>query len=152
MGIKRGKDRGMSSRINVTRREFQDSYRRHYKMYKQTTGSEKSRRLLLFYSVECGLKSLLMKDLGKDTYEDFVECCGSEKKELTGHNVRAMLKKLNPHSSYCLKKIPLKRGGYASPDKFNELWRYGAALADGDEEEKAEKVLVKIAEWIHTKL
>ena len=37
-------------------------------------GSEKSRRLLLFYSVECGLKSLLMKDLGKNTYEEFVEC------------------------------------------------------------------------------
>ena len=52
----------MGSRINITRREFQDSYRRHYKMYKETTGNEKSRRLLLFYSVECGLKSLLMKD------------------------------------------------------------------------------------------
>ena len=36
--------------------------------------------------------------------------------------------------------------------RFNELWRYGAAVADIEEEEKAEKVLVKIAEWIHTKL
>lgn len=140
----------MGSRINITRREFQDSYRRHYKMYKETTGNEKSRRLLLFYSVECGLKSLLMKDLGKNTSEEFVKCCGSEKKELTGHDIRAMLKKLNPHNSYCLRNIHLKRGGYVSPDKFNELWRYGAALEDKDEEEKAEKTLMKIAEWIHT--
>ena len=152
IGDNKGKEQGMSNRINITRREFQDSYRRHYKMYKQTTGSEKSRRLLLFYSVECGLKSLLMKDLGKDTYEEFVECCGSEKKKLTGHNISEMLKELNPLSSYCLKRIPLKRGGYAPPEKFNELWRYGAALADGDEEEKAEKVLAGIAEWIHTRL
>lgn len=55
----------MGSRINVTRREFQDSYHRHYKMYKETTGNEKSRRLLLFYSVECGLKSLYKSDVEK---------------------------------------------------------------------------------------
>ncbi len=42
----------MGSRINVKRREFQDSYRRHYKMYRETTGNDKSRRLLLFYSRE----------------------------------------------------------------------------------------------------
>ncbi len=141
----------MSSRINVKRREFQDSYRRHYKMYKETTGNSKSRRLLLFYSVECGLKSLLMKDLGNNTYEEFVQCCGREK-NLTGHNISAMLKKLNPHSSYCLRNIHLKRGGCVPPEKFNELWRYGAETEDGDEEEKVEKTLARIAEWIHTKL
>ena len=139
-----------SNRINVTRREFQDSYRRHYKMYKETTGNDRSRRLILFYSVECGLKSLLMKDLGNNTYEEFVQCCGNEKKELTGHNISAMLKKLNPQNSYSLRNIRLKRGGYAPPEKFNELWRYGAAPEDGREEEKAEKTLAKIAEWIHT--
>lgn len=142
----------MSKRINITRREFQESYRRHYRMYKEATGNDKARRLILFYSVECGLKSLLMKDLGNNTYEEFVQCCGSEKKELIGHNINAMLKIINPQNSYCLKRIPLKRGGYAPPEKFNELWRYGAALADGNEEEKAEKTLTKIAEWIHTKL
>lgn len=142
----------MSNRINITRREFQDSYRRHYKMYKETTGNSKSRRLLLFYSVECGLKSLLMKDLGNNTYEEFVQCCGREKKDLTGHNISAMLKKLNPHSSYCLRNIHLKRGGCVPPEKFNELWRYGAETEDGDEEEKVEKTLARIAEWIHTKL
>ena len=121
-------------------------------MYKESAGNDKSRRLILFYSVECGLKSLLMKDMGNNTYEEFLLCCGSEKKELTGHNISAMLKKLNPQNSYCLKNIHLKRGGVAPPEKFNELWRYGAALANGDEEEKAEKTLAKIAEWIHTKL
>lgn len=140
----------MSNRINVTRREFQDSYRRHYKMYKETIGNDKTRRLILFYSVECGLKSLLMKDLGNNTYEEFVQCCGNDKKELTGHNICAMLKKLNPQNSYCLKHIRLKRGGSVPPEKFNELWRYGAALEDGNEEEKAEKTLAKIAEWIRT--
>ncbi len=93
-----------------------------------------------------------MKDLGNNTYEEFVQCCGREKKDLTGHNISAMLKKLNPHSSYCLRNIHLKRGGCVPPEKFNELWRYGAETEDGDEEEKVEKTLARIAEWIHTKL
>ena len=101
----------MSNRINITRREFQDSYRRHFKMYKEASSNDRSRRLILFYSVECGLKSLLMKDLGNNTYEEFVECCGNEKKQLTGHNISAMLKNLNPQNNYSLRNIRLKRGG-----------------------------------------
>ena len=149
---KDGENKGMGKRINVTRREFQDSYRRHYKLYKETEESVKTRRLILFYSVECGLKNLLMKDLGKNTYEEFSECCGSEKSELRGHNISAMLKELNPQSDYCLKSIFLKRGGAVPPKQYNELWRYGAASADENDEKRAEKTLVKIAEWIHTKL
>ncbi len=34
----------------------------------------------LLYSVECGLKSLLMKVLGNNTYGEFVKCCGNEEK------------------------------------------------------------------------
>lgn len=86
-----GRNRGTGNRINITRREFQDSYRRHYKMYRETDRNDKSRRLLLFYSVECGLKSLLMKALGNSTYGEFVKCCGNEEKELTGHNIKAMM-------------------------------------------------------------
>lgn len=142
----------MSKRINVTRREYQDSYRSHYKLYMETMGSKKSGRLILFYSVECGLKSLLMKDMGKNTYDEFVECCGNEKSELKGHNIKAMMRELNPRNDYCLRNIPLKRGGSALPKQFNELWRYGAASDDEEAEEKAEKTLVKIAEWIRTKL
>lgn len=142
----------MNKRINVTRREFQDSYRRHYKMYREAKENNKSGRLILFYSVECGLKSLLMKNLGKNTYEEFVECCGSDKKELKGHNISAMIKELNPRNDYCLKGLMLKKGGLVHPRQFNELWRYGVALADTEAEEKAEKTLVRIAEWIHTQL
>lgn len=140
----------MGKRINVKRREFQDSYRRHFKMYKETTGNGKTRRLILFYSVECGLKSLLMKETGNDTYEEFIEYCGNEKKELKGHNISAMLKELNPQNEYCLKNIKLKRGGSIPPKQFNELWRYGASVSEEEEEKKAERTLNKIAEWINT--
>lgn len=64
-----------------------------------------------------------------------------QQKNLTGHNISAMLKKLNPHSSYCLRNIHLKRGGCVPPEKFNELWRYGAETEDGDGKKKQRKRL-----------
>ncbi len=82
-----------NKRLNVTRREFSDSYRRHYRLYKNTIGDSKTRRLILFYSVECGLKSLIMKNTGNDTYEKLEKYCkGHGKGELVGHNIKEMLK------------------------------------------------------------
>lgn len=140
----------VNKKINVTRREFQDSYRRHYKLYQSTDVSDKTRRLVLFYSVECGLKSLLMKEKGKNTYEEFESCSD---RSVTGHDIKAMLKEVNPRNEFVLKNISLEKGGGSvPPKKFNELWRYGAAVADAEEEEKAEKILAKIAEWIQSRL
>lgn len=140
----------VNKKLNVTRKEFQDSYRRHYKLYQSTHVSDKTRRLVLFYSVECGLKSLLMKEKGKNTYEEFESCSD---RSLIGHDIKAMLKEVNPRNEFVLKNISLdKGGGSVPPKKFNELWRYGATVADVEEEEKAEKILVKIAEWIQSRL
>ena len=143
-----------NKRLNVTRREFQDSYRRHYKLYQNTNVSDKSRRLVLFYSVECGLKSLIMKETGNDTYKELESYCEiSGKYNITGHDIKAMLKEVNPRNEFALKNISLEKGGGSVPPmRSNELWRYGAAVADIEEEEKAEKVLVKIADWIKTRL
>ena len=46
----------MSKQINITRSEFQLSWKNHYSLYKRTNSvvSPRTRRLLLFYSVECG--------------------------------------------------------------------------------------------------
>ena len=143
-----------NTRLNVTRKEFQDSYRRHYKLYKNTHGNSKTRRLVLFYSVECGLKSLIMKTSGNNTYEQLVNYCEiNQKKELKGHNIKEMLKEVNPRNEYILKNIRLKYGGASvSPKKFNELWRYGVETENAEEEERVESTLVKIAEWINTRL
>lgn len=143
-----------NKRLNVTRREFSDSYRRHYRLYKNTIGDSKTRRLILFYSVECGLKSLIMKNTGNDTYEKLEKYCkGHGKGELVGHNIKEMLKEVNPRNAFVLKNIELKgSGGSVEPKKFNEMWRYGVAVADAREEEKAEYTLAKIAEWLNTRL
>lgn len=139
-------------KLNTTRKEFQDSYTEHYKLYKNTDSnlSPKTRRLILFYAVECGLKSLLLKQIGCDTYNDLVVYCSTNPdKKVAGHDIKALIKEVNPRNEYVLKDIHLHDGNRTvRPRQFNELWRYGPAVANPEEEENAEKVLGKIAEWI----
>lgn len=56
----------IQSQINITRSEFQRSFKNHYTVYKET-GTDipyRSRLLMLFYSVECGLKGFILKRSG----------------------------------------------------------------------------------------
>lgn len=143
-----------NKKVNVTRREFQKSYSNHYQLYLRSECSPKTRRLILFYSVECGLKSLIMKEIGKNTYDEldnYCKCNGGKK--LSGHDIKEMIKEVNPHNSFILKDIYLKNtGGSVPPCRYNELWRYGAEVADEKQEEAAERTLKKIAEWIKTRI
>lgn len=102
----------------------------------------------MFYSVECGLKSLILKNIGKNTYEELKLYSQNKGKQLAGHNISAMLQEMGLDKHYHLKSIRLKQGGMASVERFNEMWRYGAKLQDETEEQKAEKVLKEIAERI----
>lgn len=143
-----------NKKINITRREFQQSYRNHYKHYKNSQESPKTRRLILFYSVECGLKSLIMKDTGNNTYYELERYCERNGgKKLAGHDIRAMIKEVNPRNAFILKDIHLKNSGSSVPPaRYNELWRYGAEVENAAQEEAVEKTLVKIAEWIKTRI
>lgn len=144
----------LGKQINITRREFQNSYRNHYRLYKTANieTSPKSRRLLLFYSVECGLKSLIMKNIGKNTYEELRKYSEEQGKRVHGHDLKAMTQEVGIEHQYPLKRIRLAKEGSCAPERYNELWRYGAAIEDEEEEIKTENTLEKIAEWIEQRL
>lgn len=136
--------------INITRNGFQRSFKNHYNMYKKT-GIDmpyRSRLLMLFYSVECGLKSLILKQIGKNTYEDLKSYYRIRGKKAPGHDLKEMTKEVGIEASFPLKKIQLKGGGFVLPGKYNELWRYGADVENVEEEQSEEKTLVQIAEWL----
>ena len=138
------------SQINITRSEFQRSFKNHYGMYKKT-GTDmpyRSRLLMLFYSVDCGLKSLILKNIGKNTYEDLKSYYEKNGKKAFGHDLKALTKEVGIESSFPLKRIQLKSGGFVLPRKYNELWRYGAGIENAEEEQSEEKTLVRIAEWL----
>lgn len=145
----------MRKQINITRQEFQASCKSHYQLYKRSSEaiSPKSRRLLLFYAVECGLKSLIMKDIGYNTYEQLKKYSEEHGKRIHGHDLKAMTQEIGIEHKYPLKRIRLaKEGQDCTPDRYNELWRYGAATEDEEEEAKAEKTLERIAIWIEQRL
>ena len=148
------KEKKLGKQINITRRECQNSYRNHYRLYKTANieTSPKSRRLLLFYSVECGLKSLIMKNIGKNTYEELRKYSEEQGKRVHGHDLKAMTQEVGIEHQYPLKRIRLAKEGSCAPERYNELWRYGAAIEDEEEEIKAENTLEKIAEWIEQRL
>ena len=144
----------MSKQINITRSEFQLSWKNHYSLYKRTNSvvSPRTRRLLLFYSVECGLKSLIMKNIGKNTYEELRMYSEEQGKHIHGHDLKAMMQEIGIEHKYPLKRICLAKEGQCAPERYNELWRYGAGVEDAEEEVKAEKILEKVAEWIGQRL
>ena len=150
--LKGGKlQKSMSSQINVKRSEFRDSYRRHYALYLygDRTVSLRTRRLILFYSVECGLKSLILKQIGKNTYEDLKLYSRNSGRNVQGHDIKAMTQALGIDKYYPLRPLQLSdKGGSVPVQQFNELWRYGAAVSDEHQEEEAERTLNRIAVWI----
>jgi hypothetical protein len=142
------------SQINITRSEFQRSFKNHYGMYKKT-GTDmpyRSRLLMLFYSVECGLKSLILKNIGKNTYEELKSYYTINGKKAPGHDLKAMTKEVGIETKFPLKRIQLKGGGFVLPGKYNELWRYGACIKNAEEEQSEEKTLVRIAEWLSQRI
>ena len=139
-------------KIDITRKEFSDSCRRHYRMYKETEGTGtanvNSRRLLLFYSAECGLKSCILSKIGKNTYLELDAYCKANNKGSCGHDIKNMLRMADIQHLDSLQTIRLYGGREIKSKQFNELWRYGAKVADEKECEEAEETLRKIVEWL----
>lgn len=138
--------------INISRKEFSESFLRHYNFYKLTSGYEKPRRLILFYSVECGLKSLLLQNIGKNSYYDLLHYEGMDGLNKSGHDLKFMLKKLGVQVKFPLRDINLNNGSKEEVKKFNELWRYGLSNTNVHDEKNAEEVLLNIANWINEQI
>ena len=137
-------------KLNITRKEFSDSCRKHYSLYKATMGTESAngRRLLLFYAAECGLKSCILGKIGKNTYLDLEKYCDENGKKKYGHDIKQLTKDADMEHNCNLKPIRLYDGKEVQSRQFNELWRYGAKVADEKECEEAEETLRKIVEWL----
>lgn len=117
----------------------------------QSQQDEDAAALLMFYSVECGLKAAyILKYQLRDTSD--VRGSASRSAREFGHRIDQLLNELRiPASSIGLQpSAALKRGGVAlPPERLHEAWRYG------------EKVLVtsdlynwlsKIADWIRVNI
>jgi hypothetical protein len=144
------------ARIPATSKQLKCSFRGYYKMYKGTSTSDfyqSAKRLLLFYSVESGLKCFLLNSMQKantDDLEDRFTCLHNH-----GHDIRELAKsaKIGGQSNYQLqsfKSMALQRR--IEPEELHQIWRYGIETMCPVEEAKAETVLQNIAVWLEQRI
>lgn len=128
--------------IPVTNREFRRGCYQHAEAYRvMRSNNSGSRKLLLFYAVECGLKAKLLKHYRVDTYDKLPP------EAQIGHRL---------NRGFDLLRVPYRVPATTALDKANtriehdqlhEAWRYGKLL---ELEEQAVAELEKALRWLES--
>ena len=85
-------------KVTSDKKDFKNSYKKHYYTYKtldDKNSSKFSRQLLLFYSVECGLKCKLLEKWKLNSPKEIFENKNDERNRSIGsHNIKIIIKEL----------------------------------------------------------
>lgn len=117
--------------IIADRCDYRNAYNKHFHAFSNwgATGSDTSRRLLLIYSVECGLKFMLMESMriyrGSEAREDI-------EKLLYSHNIHRLLKELKLAGQYSFPLIHTVHGDCVGPDTYHQMCRYAIQPEERD--------------------
>ena len=115
--------------ILADKRDYRQGYKKHYSAYyklMETNASINSKRLLLSYCVECGLKYL------------------------QSHNLEKILKELGQLGTFKFPQLITAHQDSITSENYHQLCRYCIRVKDKDrvKEDKYEIELKKIADWI----
>jgi len=134
--------------LRATRREMEKAYRWHRDQ--SGAASSASLRLLLFYSIECGLKVLLMKEYRVELYDDLP----AEAK--VNHDIVLALMRLHaPPELMGIDRLPVATVHRQNPQErvrpcdLHQAFRYGIPI---DSEAGVVTALQKILAWVKEKL
>ncbi|MGK7880073.1 MAG: hypothetical protein AB4060_08235 [Crocosphaera sp.] len=141
--------------IPFTDREMQKACRQNKSAYHNATIKTNAHRLLLFYSVECGLKAVIMKRKRKNR-TDLCQEIGQSK-----HDINKLLSSLRVSRDYMLpKKLSMKHlktprredeERTFTSGKINQMWRYGGC-SENIKDHEIEDKLLNIVKWIEQEL
>ena len=149
--------------VPFTDREMQRAWRDNLQASNHASRTN-AHRLLLFYSIECGLKAVLMKRMAVNCTS---LCSGITNAQ---HNINKLLDYLSAGQSLKLptqlQMLPIKIQGVDTErkldsGKINQAWRYGGSLmklsastskSTTIEDSLIEKHLMQISEWIRKEL
>jgi len=140
----------MGGVIPFTDRELQKAWRENQEATKVEKKTN-AHRLLLFYSVECGLKAVLLKRQSKDCTDSCPELVEVQ------HDINKLLDKLAAGEKLKLPPQlgmkPLKNNQERkfSCGEINQMWRYGGCCKNIEDSE-LEKKLLDILSWIAQEL
>ena len=138
--------------VNASKQDFLKGFRKHRNAYnaaKSASINDCSRRLLLVYSVECGLKYLYLKSLNANSVADLPA------QSIISHNLEYFLKELRA-GSYIFPPIKTEHGDTVTIREYHQLCRYSIPWSkknpkDNTEYEHIEQYdrnLEAIMEWI----
>lgn len=140
--------------VLADKRDYRQGYKKHYTTYKRlqsTNDDVQSRRLLLVYSVECGLKYLLLDTWHVESPETIL--CGTDekrKKVLTTHNLETILKELGQQGTFRFPHLTTVHRDSITTENYHQLYRYCVRLKEKDKNSESiyEDELRKVADWI----
>ena len=134
------------AKLRADRRNYKNAFKTHANAYDQwNIGSDNSRRLILCYCVECGLKCLIMEN---DSIYKLSQANEETKAVLGSHDFRMLLKKVNQSGNYIFKQFVTEYGETVIPSEYHQLCRYKIAPKEIDDLNEFDDTLVQIKEWL----
>ena len=136
------------------KKDYRRGYKKHYQLYKRLregNSNVNSRRLLLIYSVECGLKYMLLDKWNEENPKNILDSNDSRKKDiLTSHNLEKILKELGQQGNFRFPQLATVHKNVVVAETYHQLYRYciRTQKKQQDKEEKMEETLNNVACWI----
>lgn len=136
------------------KKDYRQGYKKHYQLYKELkeqNSNISSRRLLLIYSVECGLKYLLLKKWNENNPKSIFTSNDNEKKDiLKSHNLERILKELGQQGNFKFLQLETIHKDLVISETYHQLYRYCIRTQEKyyDKEDKLEESLNAVASWI----
>lgn len=144
--------------ILADKRDFKNGYRKHYSAYKsldsKSNGEVISKRLILTYSVECGLKYKLLDewkiDSSSEVRQIFADKNHPKHNILGSHNLQKIIKELGLEGQFKFPQLKTIHKDFVNSEEFHQMQRYGIKPDNKSESklDEFEDVLKQVAEWI----
>ena len=139
--------------INADIRDYKSAFKKHSHAYRnwKGTGSDNSKRLVLIYGVECGLKYLLME---KEKINSVADAQPRIQASLSSHDFRMLLKMLNCAGEYEFPPIRTVHQDVVWPNTYHQLCRYSIRAVPNDQSHIAmyDEQLDGIMGWLSEKV
>lgn len=136
------------------KRDYRKGYKKHYELYKRLkieNSDMNSRRMLLIYSVECGLKYMLLDKWQEKNPQKIFDSNDEKKKEiLRSHNLEKILKELGQQGIFKFPQLETIHRNFVTSETYHQLYRYCIRTEEKEQikEEKLEETLKNVACWI----
>lgn len=137
--------------ILADKKDYKTGYQKHLSAYRYLNVSNNtilSRCLLLVYSVECGLKCMLLTKWREDNPKEILADKNDTRYPIIkSHNLQELLKELG-QTRFRFPQIKTVHKDFVSSAEYHQLCRYGIKVKESDKIRQYEQVLNDIIEWI----